>query len=106
MPTNAVNKYDIYCRFKLTINHIATLYSSETETQIDNLRGMAARWADGRTVPVDVSVLASHVIEIATPRFYVRCQLTEDGAVLSFDLVQLSLRAPSSVPSFVLTEQP
>ena len=31
---------------QLTINHIATLYSSETETQIDNLRGMAARWAD------------------------------------------------------------
>ena len=67
---------------------------------------MAARWADGRTVTVDVSVLASHVIEIATPRFYVRCQLTEDGAVLSFDLVQLSLRAPASFPSFVLTEQP
>ena len=31
---------------QLTINHIATLYSSETETQIENLRGMAARWAD------------------------------------------------------------
>ena len=31
---------------QLTINHIATLYSSETETQIDNLRGMAARWAE------------------------------------------------------------
>ena len=39
---------------QLTINHIATLYSSETETQIDNLRGMAARWADavGTSAPV------------------------------------------------------
>ena len=31
---------------QLTINHIATLYSSEVETQIGNLRGMAARWAE------------------------------------------------------------
>ncbi len=31
---------------QLTINHMATLYSSEVETQIDNLRGMGARWTD------------------------------------------------------------
>src|SRR6185369_3248886 len=37
---------------QLTINHIATLYSSETETQIDNLRGMAARWADTSATPL------------------------------------------------------
>jgi len=67
---------------------------------------IAARWADGRAVPVAVSVLASHVIEIATPRFYVRLQLNEDGSVLSFDLVQLSLRMPDAVPLIVLTEQP
>jgi len=31
---------------QLTINHLATLYSSETETQIDNLRSLAARWSN------------------------------------------------------------
>jgi len=37
---------------QLTINHIATLFSSETETQIDSLRGMAARWADTSATPL------------------------------------------------------